>query len=191
MTSFWWRYNKTSISLHFLMILDTRFVLFLSKTSFQCSLLFLVIFLWRLSVLPIPSGWAAHTSNSVKKSFLWFNCWSTNWLLHPLRETWWISPIYSSLWQSSHSLKFSMLILRLWSSLGNASFASNSISLIDIFTQSIAAQYTTSVTALIKGTSVYLTNLLKMFNILTQQEIAKGKPYICQSIYLNITINHC
>ena len=28
-------------------------------------------------------------------------------------------------------------------------------------------------------------------DILTQQEIAKGKPYICQSNYLNITINHC
>ena len=47
------------------------------------------------------------------------------------------------------------------------------------------------VTALNRGTSIYLTNLLGMFDILTQQEIAKGKPYICQSNCLNITINHC
>ena len=46
------------------------------------------------------------------------------------------------------------------------------------------------VTVLNRGTSVYLTNLLRMFDILTQQEIDKGKPYICQSNYLNITINH-
>ena len=48
-----------------------------------------------------------------------------------------------------------------------------------------------SVTALNRGTSMYLTNLLGMFDILTQQEIAKGKPHICQSNCLNITINHC
>ena len=47
------------------------------------------------------------------------------------------------------------------------------------------------VTALNRGTSIYLTNLLGMFDILTQQEIAKVKPYICQSNCLNITINHC
>ena len=47
------------------------------------------------------------------------------------------------------------------------------------------------VTPLNRGTSIYLTNLIGMFDILTQQEIAKGKPYICQSNCLNITVNHC
>ena len=47
------------------------------------------------------------------------------------------------------------------------------------------------VTALNSGTSIYFMNLLGMFDILTQQEIAKGKPCICQSNCLNITINHC
>ena len=50
---------------------------------------------------------------------------------------------------------------------------------------------TVRVTALNRGTSIYLTNLLGMFDILTQQEIAKVKPYICQSNCLNFTINHC
>ena len=37
-----------------------------------------------------------------------------------------------------------------------------------------------------QGTSICLINLLGMFDILTQQEIAKGKPYTCQSNCLNI-----
>ena len=45
------------------------------------------------------------------------------------------------------------------------------------------------VTPLNRGTSIYLTNLIGMFDILTQQEIAKGKP--CQSNCLNIAVNHC
>ena len=51
--------------------------------------------------------------------------------------------------------------------------------------------YIGNVTALNRGTSIYLTNLLGMFDILTQQEIAKVKPYICQGNCLNIRINHC
>ena len=35
-----------------------------------------------------------------------------------------------------------------------------------------------NVTALNRGTSIYLTNLLRMFDVLTEQEIAKVKPYI-------------
>ena len=35
-----------------------------------------------------------------------------------------------------------------------------------------------AVTALNRGTSIYLTNLLGMFDVLTEQEIAKVKPYI-------------
>ena len=35
-----------------------------------------------------------------------------------------------------------------------------------------------SVTASNGRTSIYLTNLLEMFNVLTEQEIAKVKPYI-------------
>ena len=35
-----------------------------------------------------------------------------------------------------------------------------------------------SVTALNWGASIYLTNLLGMFDVLTEQEIAKVKPYI-------------
>ena len=177
-TSFWWEYSKTSISLDFLMILDTRFVLFLSRISFLYSLPLSVIFLWCLSILPASSGWAAHASNCFKTSFAWFDCPSTNWLLCPLKETWWLPVICSSLWQSSLSLRFSILILRSWSWLDTTSFPSNSISLLDIFTQLIAAPYTTNVTALNRGTSIYLTNLLGMFDVLTQQEIAKVKPYI-------------
>ena len=48
-----------------------------------------------------------------------------------------------------------------------------------------------NVRALNWGTSIYLMNLLEMFDISTQQEIAKGKPYIYQSNYLNITISYC
>ena len=47
------------------------------------------------------------------------------------------------------------------------------------------------VTPLKRGTAIYVKNLLGMFDILTKQEINKGKPYICQSNCLNITINHC
>ena len=35
-----------------------------------------------------------------------------------------------------------------------------------------------NVSALNRGTSIYLTNLLGMFDVLTEQEIAKVKPYI-------------
>ena len=35
-----------------------------------------------------------------------------------------------------------------------------------------------TVTALNRGISIYLTNLLGMFDVLTEQEIAKVKPYI-------------
>ena len=48
-----------------------------------------------------------------------------------------------------------------------------------------------NVTALNRGTSIYLTNLLGMFDVLTKQEIAKVKPYIYYGNCLNITINHC
>ena len=65
------------------------------------------------------------------------------------------------------------------------------MSLLDIFTQFIAAPYTTNVTALNRGTSIYLTNLLGMFDILTQQEIAKENPYICQGNFVNVKMNHC
>ena len=97
-----------------------------------------------LSNLSASSGWAAHTSNCYKTSFVWFNCPSTNWLLCPLKETWLLLLICSSLWQSSLSLRFYMLILRLWSSRGTTPFPSNSISLIDMFSQLIAAPYTTN-----------------------------------------------
>ena len=48
-----------------------------------------------------------------------------------------------------------------------------------------------NVIALNWGTSIYFMNLLETFDILTQQEIAKGKPYIYQGNCLNITINYC
>ena len=35
-----------------------------------------------------------------------------------------------------------------------------------------------NVSALNRETSIYLTNLLGMFDVLTEQEIAKVKPYI-------------
>ena len=50
---------------------------------------------------------------------------------------------------------------------------------------------TSYVKALSRRISIYLTNLLGMFDILTQQEIATGKPYVCQSYCLNITISYC
>ena len=48
-----------------------------------------------------------------------------------------------------------------------------------------------NVTVLNRGTSVYLPTLLGIFDILTQQEIVKRKPYICQSNCLNIAIDYC
>ena len=38
---------------------------------------------------------------------------------------------------------------------------------------------------------MYLMNLLGMFDVLTQQEISKVKPYIYEGNCLNITINYC
>lgn len=55
--------------------------------------------------------------------------------------------------------------LRLWSSLGTTSFPSNSIYLTVIFIQLVDASYATNVMALNGGTSVYLTHLLRMFDI--------------------------
>ena len=48
-----------------------------------------------------------------------------------------------------------------------------------------------NVTDLNRGTSVYLPTLLGIFDILTQQEIVKRKPYICQSNCLNIAKDYC
>ena len=48
-----------------------------------------------------------------------------------------------------------------------------------------------NVTVLNRGTSVYLPTLLGIFDILTQQEIVKRKPYICQSNCLNIAKDYC
>ena len=154
MASLWWKYNKASISLDFLMILDTRFVLLLSSISFLYSLPLSVIFLWCLSIMPLSSGSATHTFNYFKTSFALFDCPSITWLLCPLKETWWLPLICSSLWQLSLSLCFSMLILWLWSSHGTTSFPSNSISLLDILTQLIVAPYTTNEIALNRKTSI-------------------------------------
>ena len=62
---------------------------------------------------------------------------------------------------------------------------------IDIFTRLIGAPYTTNVTALNRGTPAYLMTLLGIFDILTQQEIAKGKLYVCQCNCLKIVVSHC
>ena len=47
----------------------------------------------------------------------------------------------------------------------------------DLTKTSDSVEFISHVTALNRGTSLYLTNLLGMFDVFTQQEIAKVKPY--------------
>ena len=84
----------------------------------------------------------------------------------------WFALSHSSFWLS-FSFRFSMLILRPWSSLGILSMSAKPsfTSLIDIFPQIIAAPYATLCNSL-----DYDTNLVDMLSF-TQKQIAKNKLY--------------
>ena len=149
-------------SLDFLIILDTKLDLFLSRIDILYSLPFSVNVLQRLftcSSFLVSSGWASAERILFQAPSAWptDGSLSINWSIHPLTKWYWFLLTYSSSWWSL-SFRFSMLILRLWSSLGtlNMSVTSSLLtSLMDISLQIIAAPCTTLCNSLDYDTSLY------------------------------------
>ena len=148
--------------LDFLTILDSRFFRFLSRIFFLYSPPLSIIFLWRFSIM---SGWATHTSNCFKTYFAWFICPATNWRPCSLKEIGWLHLVCSYFWQLSLSSRFSETMILIWHH--NTCIK---LHFLDwhLFSHLIVGPYNTNVTALNRGTSIYLTNLFGMFDTSTQ-----------------------
>ena len=124
--------------------------LFLSTPATSIHLFKFLCFIW------LSFCWAHSIPSTICLANWWLTS-SVNWSIHPLTKWYWFLLTYSS-YSLSFSFRFSMLILRLWSSLSilNMSVTSLLTSLIDISSQIIAAPYTTLCNSLDYDTSIYV-----------------------------------
>ena len=148
--------------LDFLLILDIKLDFFLSRIDILYSLPFSVNVLrclFTCSTFSVSSSWASAECILFQAQSAWLTDSSSPiyWSICSHTKWYWFLQTYSSSWLS-FSFRFSMLILRLWSSLGTLNMLVTLLltSLIDISLQIIAAPYNTLCNNLSYDTSIYV-----------------------------------